>query len=348
MRERDGFVRRATIGSAVAVTVVALVLVVVAAYQVVMLLFSALLLAVLLDGMARPLRARTRLSRRPAIAIAATVLVVVLGGVGWLLAPSIATQGEVLARQLPESIQALQERLIGSGWGRALLSWAGRFDAAWVEDRATWQRLAGVFSTIAGAIGGTVVLLFLGLYLALEPRTYMHGLLRLVPPARRPRLEAVLREVAHTLGWWLLGKLVSMTVVAVLTTVGLALMGVPLALAFGVLAFFLNFIPNLGPVLSAVPPILMTVVADPVQALWVALLYLGIQIVETYGITPFIERRTVELPPATIIAFQVLLGTLVGGIGVVLATPLTAAGIVLVRRLYVEDVLERRRGDRAV
>lgn len=132
-----------------------------------------------------------------------------------------------------------------------------------------------------------------------------------------------------------------MVLVGVLTTVGLWWLDVPLALTFGLLAAALTFIPNFGPVLSVVPPALLALADDPTRALYVGALYLAIQTVESYAVTPLIQRRTVSMPPALTITSQVVLGVLVGGIGVAVATPLTAAAMTVVRMLYVEDLLEQ-------
>jgi predicted PurR-regulated permease PerM len=116
-------------------------------------------------------------------------------------------------------------------------------------------------------------------------------------------------------------------------------MGVPLALTLGLIAGLLSFIPNFGPILSAVPAILLAFIHSPISAVYVACLFVGVQVVESNVVTPFIERKTVELAPALTIVFQLILGVLIGGLGLVLATPLLAVIVVLVKTVYFEDVL---------
>ena len=128
-----------------------------------------------------------------------------------------------------------------------------------------------------------------------------------------------------------------MTIIGVLTTVGLWIMGIPLALALGIIAAIFTFIPNIGPVLSAIPAVLLGLIDSPQQALYIAALYVGIQTVESLMITPLIQRKTVSLPPALTLSAQVLLGVILGGLGVALATPMAAAALVLTRMLYVDD-----------
>jgi predicted PurR-regulated permease PerM len=138
---------------------------------------------------------------------------------------------------------------------------------------------------------------------------------------------------------------VSMVEVGTLIAVGLWLLGVPLALTVALLTAALGFIPNIGPVVSAVPAVLLALTQGPAQALYVALLYLGVQSFDGYVVTPLVQQRTVSLPPALLLLAQVLLGVLLGGVALTLATPLAVVALVLVKKLYVEGVLEGRAAD---
>jgi predicted PurR-regulated permease PerM len=130
-----------------------------------------------------------------------------------------------------------------------------------------------------------------------------------------------------------------MLIIAVATSLGLALLGVPLALVLGIIAGLLDFIPYIGPIMAGVPAVMLALSDSPTQALYVVLLFVGLQILEGYVVLPLIERRTVSLPPALTISMQVLLGSLFGLSGIALATPLAAVVTVLVAMLYVQDVL---------
>jgi len=163
-----------------------------------------------------------------------------------------------------------------------------------------------------------------------------------VPLPARPRAREVLAELKRTLGWWLLGRLCSMLVIGTATGVGLRLLGVPLALTLGLIAALLSFVPYIGPILAALPAVLIGLTQGPLQAFHVLLFYVGLQTLESYLFTPLVQRRAIALPPALQLAAQVLAGVLFGVIGLALATPLTAAGQVLVRMIYVEGML----GDR--
>jgi predicted PurR-regulated permease PerM len=182
-----------------------------------------------------------------------------------------------------------------------------------------------------------MVILFLGHYLAADPATYRKGALRLVPMRWRARAAEVVDEMASALRWWLAGKLLSMTLIGIATSLGLLALGSPAPLALGLLAAALTFVPNFGPLIAAIPAMLLDLLSGPMTAVWVGLLYLGIQVVESYVVTPLIQERTVSLPPGLTIAAQVVLGVAAGVFGLALATPLVTAVLVATKRLYVED-----------
>ena len=131
----------------------------------------------------------------------------------------------------------------------------------------------------------------------------------------------------------------SLCLVGMLTALGLWILGVPAPLSLGFVAGVLSFIPNFGPLLSLVPAVIVALPNGPQMVLYVILLYAGIQLVESYFITPLIQHRAVRLPPALILLAQILMGVLFGFLGLLLATPLTAVLLVLIKRLYIEDVL---------
>ena len=201
-------------------------------------------------------------------------------------------------------------------------------------------RLTGFASRTFGVVVNVVVVIIIGIYLAAAPKANLDGVVSLFPPRRRERTREVLIEVGETMHLWMVGQLIPMIAIAVLTTVGLWILRVDLAVTIGILAGLFNFIPNFGPLLALVPAALVALSDGPEKVLWVVGLFIFAQSLEGYVITPLVQQRMVQLPPAVTIAMQVVMGLLVGGIGVALAAPLTAAALVLVKMLYVEDVLK--------
>lgn len=197
----------------------------------------------------------------------------------------------------------------------------------------------GVLSASFGVLGDIYVILLLALFFFMSPKPYQQGILSLVPRRGRARAKEVWSELHTSLERWLKGKLISMLLVAVLTALGLWALGMPLVLALSIIAGILCFIPNFGPLLSAIPAVLVGFTVGPEMAGYVILLYVAVQFVESNLITPFIQREMVNLPLAMVMSMQVLLGLLTGTLGLILATPLLVISMVLVRMLYVQDVL---------
>lgn len=300
--------------------------------------FAGVLLALLLQGSGAWLASRLGVAERWGTAAFCLIVAAAMTVSGFLVAPAIAEQLDELGRELPKAATRATTTLEGYDWGERVIRRIHRLDDLLLRQE-TMTRAEGVLSTSLGAIAGAVTFLFLGLFVAFEPRLYRDGLLRLAPQSRRERLNEVLDETAQTLRLWMAGKFFAMLVVGVLTWVGLMLLQVPLGLTLALLAAVLTFIPNFGPVLSAIPAVLLGLLDGPDRALHVVLLYVGVQTVESYILTPLVQKKTASLPPAITLLGQVVMGVLAGGLGVVVATPLTAVVIVLVKRFYVEDVL---------
>lgn len=317
----------------------ALLAMVVLAAKVLVLIFASILLAILLYDTTTKLQRWLPLRRAPALALIITLFVGILGVAGWLLAPGVAEQTNELLNAIPRSLQRLRDQLERYAVLRNLLSKLPSSEDL-AAQAATLMAQAGVFFTgIFGAFASVVILAFLSIYLAASPRSYIDGFLALIPPPRRGRAREVLDEIGHMLAQWLQGKLLSMVIVGTVTAIGLALLGVPLALVLGILAGLLDFIPYIGPLLAGIPAVLIAFAENPALGLYVILLFVGIQAAEGYLLLPLIEYRTVSLPPALIIAMQMVLGTFFGLPGVAIATPLTAVFAVLIAMLYVQDVL---------
>src|SRR5690606_9115291 len=160
------------------------------------------------------------------------------------------------------------------------------------------------------------------------------------PHEQRERVRELCTAIARALRSWFVGRLLSMTVIGIGTGIGLWIAGVPLAVPLGLLAGIASFVPNLGPILSALPGILVGLSASPQTALWALLVYVGVQMLESYLINPFIEQRVVSLPPVLLLAFEMLMGLSAGVIGLFMATPLLVSIVVIGQALYLRDMLE--------
>ncbi|HVY49623.1 MAG TPA: AI-2E family transporter, partial [Minicystis sp.] len=255
------------------------------------------------------------------------------------LGPRLAEQAGKLADELPRLVHAAERALDREPWVVALFGHVAspgglRPDATTVVAGAT-----GALTVSGEVLAAFAVISFLGVYAAAQPRVYVEALLRVVPLARRPRARAVVHEIVTQLGNWLLGRAIAIAFVAVTVSIGLWLLDVPLALALGVLAGLLAFIEYVGAVVSAIPPLALALTVSPLRAVGVALLFLGVHVIEGYVLTPMLARRMVSFPRAFTLITQVVFGAVFGFLGLTFATPMCVVIVTCIRRFYVEDVL---------
>lgn len=311
------------------------------AFDVVMLVFAAILFAVFLRGLSTILRRFIPVGEGVSVLIVAGLLIVIVGGAVALLSPSVAEQVKHLREELPESARQATDYISQFRWGQAILKQLPT--PTEIVDMLTTStfltNVGGIFSSTIGMVGNFFIGVLLAVYLAAEPNFYLNGLTKLFPKPRRRRIREVLEAIGETLSWWLIGKAGSMLFIGILTWIGLSILGVPLALTLGLIAGLLSFIPNFGPIISALPALLLAFIESPVTSLYVLVLFIVVQIIESNIVTPIIERETVEMPPALTVVAQLVLAVTIGGMGLILATPLLATIMVGVQMLYIEDVL---------
>jgi len=331
--------QRTAVVCAVLGAFVLVLLAIASAIDVFFMAFSSLLLAIFLHTLAGWLDQRSGLGAVWSLVVVVLLLLLLAVATGLFLVPIIAEQLQEFQEKWPESLSSLEKRLSATEWGSWLLQQLPDADQTWPQLQSTLLRATGIVTSAIGGVGVPVVVLALGLMLAAQPQVYREGFLCIVPPSRRSRAKAVFKEIGSTLQWWLIAKFIAMVIVGILTWLGLFLLGVEMAATLAVLAALLTFVPNFGPIISAVPAVLLALMQGPLIALWVVLLYISIQTIESFVITPAIQYRALSLPPALVLVAQLAASVWAGVWGLVLATPLLAVFIVLVRLLYVEDIL---------
>jgi predicted PurR-regulated permease PerM len=303
--------------------------------------FAAVLLAVALRLPAEWVARHTGLRRWVAVLALVGGIVAVVGLGAWFAVDPLVAQANQLIRDLPRSLESLRQRLSESGMGGWLAEQL-QSDDVLPEGGSPIASAAAAASGTLGALGNAVLVLLMGLYLAVQPHAYLRGLRALIHPSLDRPMRAALLECGEVLRGWLLGQGFAMVVTGVLTWVGLLLLGVPLAGALAVITAALGFIPYLGPVIAAVPAMLLAMTESPSLALWVAGLFVAIQMIEGNVLTPLVQARAADLPPVLLLLSQILAGALFGLLGVALAAPAAAVAMVLARRAYVEGWLGRR------
>lgn len=278
-------------------------------------------------------------------------LVVVLALVGllflviWFIWPSLQGQIVLVRQQLPEAfedvaswIQDRYARIIGE------VGVAGGVEPEGVGvwgNEVIGRILAGaipLLQTVSGVVLGVFLIFVTGIYLCVEPRTYVRGLVSLVPHEGRKTFQSALYNVGADLRGWILGTVINMLIIGVMTTIGLLFLGIPAPLVLGLIAFFLEFIPFYGPILSAVPAVAVAFLTSGESALAVIILYTIIQQAEGHLVQPLVMRGAVRLPPALTVLAGAFMAILFGFLGLILAVPLLATAIVLTKRLYIQPL----------
>ncbi len=310
---------------------VILTLVVICATNVFLLAFASILLAILLNSIGRWTHKLIRFPYPLALLTAIVVIFGIFTLIFWLYSSLIADQFERLMVQLPEAANKLRKSIVPS-LGNTFLSKVQLQKEFFLVNQKILEKVVMIFSFTIGSITGFVIFLIVGLYLALSPERYVRGFLFLIPKKRKKRVVEVIEKIGISLRLWLLSKILAMLVVGILTFLGLWIMGIPLAFILGLIMALLTFIPYVGPILAAIPGILIAFAQSPLMALYVTLLYIAIHVAEGYLVTPYIEQRAVSIPPALTIMAQILMVVLVGGLGLALATPLAVVCIALAQQ----------------
>ncbi len=316
----------------------------------------AALFAIYLSALTDFFQQRLGLERAIGLPMALLVTGVAVTAVGWLIVPPVAQQVRGLIALVPDTV---------SGWTAFLLELGDRYplvrgalpDAVAIERQITvlQANLAGyfgqlipyVFSGVGLAIHFVSVIV-MAIYLTLNPGVYLNGFVRLIPVRRRPLARSILAELGTTLRAWIGAQIIAMVILAALTWIGLLVLGVPFALAFAVFTGIAVIVPFFGSLVSTVlPAVFVLGLGDPLTSFLVLLLGIIVHLIEANLVHPLIMERRIHLPPVLSILSVLIMADLFGPFGLLLAVPVLAVLMVVVRRVYVEEILEKKRRRRA-
>lgn len=298
-------------------------------WRLLLLGFAGLLFGVVLYTIASWVERHTPLTRMRSYYLTLVLLAAILVGAGVLLAPRVSAQLSELSGTLPGSLAQAQSYLEQRGWGIALLRL--------LHNAAFGSHLETLGKALTETVEDLVVVAVIGFFGAMSPSGYMKGLLSLLPAPQREATRNIIQDVIRTLRWWLIGQLVPMAVLGILSMILLWAFGVKLAFILGLFTGLAAFIPYLGSVMSGIPAVLFAFQRGPRTALYVLILYTTLHLIEGYLLTPFVQRRAIRIPPILTILSQFFFWTFGGVLGVSVATPLAAVGLLLVKRLYLSD-----------
>ena len=301
-----------------------------------LMLFGAIVIASIFRAVADAITRFTRIPGGIATALSVLLVLGTLAGLTALFGAQIGQQLQTLRETLPAAWKTVEQRIGDVGLSQHLDRLVASITTPGGGSLSGFGR---ALLSIGSGIADFVVVIFAGIYLATQPNFYRTGAIKLVPPARRKVAAEAMLESERALRLWLKGQAVAMVVVGVLVGSGLWALGMPSALTLGLMAGLLEFIPFAGPILAAVPAVLLALAVSPELALWVVLLYLAVQQFEGNLLTPLVQQYAVDLPGAVLLFSLIGFGTLFGTLGVILAAPLAVVTMVLVKRLYVIETL---------
>ncbi len=314
-----------------------IVAVLVIALQFWCVVFAGVMLGIFLSRISRYVERLSGASYRISLACVLAAFVMLVTAGFFFVFPRFGEQLAGLSKELTSAIDDVVARTREWSWMDGLADQMPKLSGQLLGGLDATAILGGVFSSVWAAGTAMFLVLFVGLFLAIDPQLYQQGVLLLCPPKHRPRASEVLNASSETLWWWTVGRLIAMTVIGAMTGIGLWFLGVPMAITLGIIAGLVSFVPTIGAVLAIIPALLLSFQQGPWTPLYVLTLYLAVQAFEGNVLTPIVQQKAVRIPPVVLIVAQVLMGILVGIVGVVIATPLTALLIELVRELYVED-----------
>ncbi len=314
--------------------------------QLLLLVFTAIVIATALNRLARRLQ-KSGISRGFAILLSIGILLTILAGFFWLIVPAFSGQFQQLAELFPKGLARSEF------WAAQLEKYVPPQLIPYLPDvdglvrqiqplaNQLFQRFFTFFSSSFGFVVDFLLVLILTLMFISDPQPYRKAFISLFPSFYRRRVNTILDRCEKALRGWLIGILFNMFVIASLSGIGLFILGIPLPLAQAALAGILTFIPNVGPVLSVIPPMAIALLDAPWKSLAVLGLYVGIQQLETNVLTPIVMAQQVSLLPAVTLLSQVFFATFFGFLGLVLALPLTVVAQVWIQEVLITDVLDK-------
>ncbi|AFY93711.1 AI-2E family transporter [Chamaesiphon minutus] len=316
--------------------------------QVLLIVFAAILLATALNKLARKLQHKLKLKRPAGVLVAIGIFIAVLVGFFILIVPPFISQfQELTTTKFPQILQSATQ------WRTNLPSYIPAPLVPYLPDLNDLDRqvqplvksVAGqslsIFSSSLAVILNLLFLVVLTIMLLAQPMAYRQAFVVLFPSFYRQRIDGILSECEVSLGKWFGGALLSTIVVGGLSTVGLLILGIPLALAQGIVAGLFNLIPNVGPTISVVLPMSIALLDEPWKAVAIFIVYFLIQQFESNLLTPYIMAQQVSLLPALTLISQVFFTTFFGFLGLLLAIPLTVVAKIWINAVLIEDILDR-------
>ena len=298
-----------------------------------LLVLAASLIALFFSAVSGRIKMWTGLKDGVSLALTIALMVVVVGLFFWLVGAEAQNQYKEMQEAVPVIIDNAQSYLNKSDVGQKVSQYISDIE----NQKKVLTFLQNFFKSSFGVFGDLYIVVFLALFISISPFDYINGAVNLVPRRGKVKAKHLFTDIGFILKKWIKGAIISGLSVFIMSAVGLLILGVDMWLILAISAGLLNVIPNFGPIIAMIPAVLVALLTSPTQALMVAGLYLTVQIIESNLITPNVQKKLLNTPPALLILFQVLMGTLTGGWGIVLAVPMLVIVITMVKHLYLDN-----------
>ncbi|HMH32968.1 MAG TPA: AI-2E family transporter [Puia sp.] len=310
---------------------ISIILILRVAFNILLMALAGVLIAVYFHGLADLIEMRFKLRRKFAVLISIFATLIFLFLLMWFIGAKIQSQISELSDTLPKTIISVKEKLSKTLVGQKMLKYSSGDNSQKILDTAT-----AFFSTSFGVAGDLYIIIFFGIFFTIDPSSYKKGILFLFPPNKKDVAKIILSRISISLKAWLKSILVSMALITIFVAVGLAIAGLPATLVLGLITGLLEIVPNFGPIIAMIPGVLLAITIGVKTAVVVTLVYIICQTLVESIITPLIQKRIIHLPPALTLMSQLIMGTLSGVIGIILAIPVLSILIICIDELYVK------------
>lgn len=320
------------------VAIIALLVIVIliarVAFNVLLMVLCGTMISVYFHGLGDLIERNIKINRKWAMTISVGGSFALLAVILWFMGTKIETQISQLSETLPHTVSVFQAKLAESPLGRKALEY--------FSGQSNSQKLISTaqsfFSTSFGVLANIYIILLLGIFFTVSPSVYKDGILILMPEDKKFMGRYVINRISLSLKGWLKGTLLSIVLVAIMLTVGLSIMSIPVALVLALMAGMLRIIPNFGTAAAMIPGVLLALTISTNTAIIVTLMYIVTQTIVSNVVTPIIQKKFINMPPALTIISQIIMGTLSGALGIILAVPLLAIVMILIDELYVKKM----------
>jgi predicted PurR-regulated permease PerM len=318
---------------AIIALLVGVILIARVAFNVLLMALAGSLIAVYFHGLGDIIQRRTRLQRKWAMLISVVASFVILGVLLWFMGTKIQVQIAELSNTLPHTVNTAKAKIAENPIGQKVLDYFSS-----TNSDKTMATVQSFFSTGFGVLGDMYIILLLGVFFTASPSLYKNGILLLIPKKRKEQGKHIMDRISLSLKGWLKGMMISIVLITVMITAALSIMGIPVAMVLGLITGILELVPNIGSLVAMIPGVLLALTIGTNTAIIVALIYIVSQTIVANIVTPLIQKKIINLPPALTLISQLVMGTLSGALGIILAVPLLAIIIILIDELYVKEI----------